>query len=202
MSGTHRDFCFIVIMMLIIIFFLLLYSLSEIPECHVLLAMRIDVIHQVLAIALHPAYDCTTAIVSVTMILNLTQSPEAHTYIVQKEIVEKMLEICEKKQKIVSECASQSQQGDSIAVSTLKYVTTSIPAPFSVSFLSYACTQCHYDTHAPNIIESMRLIWVSVNIILFEYNDTINFTVATSSARFNYNHLLNLPLFSLLLPVE
>ena len=93
------------------------------------LAMKTDVIDQTLAIAVHPTYDCNTAIVSMIMILNLTQSPEAHIYIARKEVVEKMLEICEQKQKLVTEHGSQSQQGtkeDPMAVTALKYVT--IPA--------------------------------------------------------------------------
>ena len=100
-----------------------IYSLSELPECQVPLAMRTDVIEQILAMALHPAYDCHTAILSMGMIQSLTQSPEAHVYIARKEIVKNMLQICELKQKIVSEQLSQSWQGekqDSMEVNVLK----------------------------------------------------------------------------------
>ena len=88
------------------------------------LAKRTDVIDQILAMALHPAYDCQTARVSANMIQCLTQSPEAHAYIARKEVVESMLEICEQKQKIVSDQkSSQSQQRkkeDSMVVKALK----------------------------------------------------------------------------------
>ena len=96
------------------------HSLSEIPECQVPLAMRTDVIDQILAIALHPAYECETAKTSVEVILNLTESPETHTYITRREIVEKMLEICEQRHKMINQ---QSQQGDRGMVNVLKYVT-------------------------------------------------------------------------------
>ena len=98
-------------------------SLSELPECQVPLAMRTDAIDQILAMAVHPAYDCKTAIVSVAMIQCLTQSPEAHVYIARKEVVKNMLEMCELKQKIVSEQLSQSRQGekeDTMEVNALK----------------------------------------------------------------------------------
>ena len=73
------------------------YSIADLPECQVPLSMRTDVIDQVLAMALHPLSDCQTAKVSVDVILNLTESPETHIYIVRKEVVESMLEICEQK---------------------------------------------------------------------------------------------------------
>lgn len=99
------------------------YSLSELPECQLPLAMRTDAIDQILAMALHPAYDCHTAIVSVNMIQCLTHSPDTHVYIARKEAFENMLEMCELKQKILSEQLLQSQQGekeDPIAVNALK----------------------------------------------------------------------------------
>ena len=74
------------------------------------LAMRMDVINQILDIALHPAYDCYTAKLSMDTILHLTQSPESHTYIVREEIVEKMLEICEQRHKMVYHQSSQTWQ--------------------------------------------------------------------------------------------
>ena len=89
------------------------------------LTMRTDVIDQILAICVHPAYDCYKAKVSVEVILNLTQSPETHAYIVGREVVQKMLDICEQKQKIVSKQSSHTQQGkkDLMTVNLLKYVT-------------------------------------------------------------------------------
>ena len=79
------------------------HSLSELPECRVPIAKRTDVIDQTLAMAVHPAYDCKVAIVSVTTILCLAQSPESHVYSTRKEVVENMLEAREQKQKIVSD---------------------------------------------------------------------------------------------------
>ena len=94
------------------------------------LAMKSDVMDQTLAIALNPAYDCKMAYVSASIFLNLTQSPEAHAYIVKREIIEKLLEMCELKHKMVSEQSSQSRQGekdDPIAVIALKYVPLFFP---------------------------------------------------------------------------
>ena len=99
--------------------FLLFYSLSELPGCHVPLAMKKDVINQTLAIALHPTYDCNTAIVAVTMFLNLTQSPEAHVHLAKKETVERMLEICEQKQKMSTQ---QGTKEDPMAINALRYI--------------------------------------------------------------------------------
>ena len=92
--------------------------------------MRKDIIDQMLAIALHPVYDCRTARMSVEMIFSLTQSPETHIYIIWKEVVEKMLEICELRHKMVIQQSSQSQQRkkeDLMKVNILKYVT--VPSP-------------------------------------------------------------------------
>ena len=87
--------------------------------------MRTDVIDQTLAIAMHPAYDCKTAIVSASMILCLAQSPGAHAYIARKEVIENMLQMCELKQKTVSDQqSSKSYQGEKevpMAVNALKY---------------------------------------------------------------------------------
>ena len=96
--------------------------------------MRTDVIDQVLAMALHPAYDFETAEYSVYVITNLIQSPEAHTYIVRKKFVENILEILYKqKQKVISEQSLQSHQykkEDPMMINVLKYVI--VPPPFSV----------------------------------------------------------------------
>ena len=83
------------------------------------LAKRTDIIDQVVAIALHPVYDCSTAVVSMEIFLNLTLSPEAHTYIVRKEVLENMFEICEQRHKALNE---QSSQEDLMVVNVLKYV--------------------------------------------------------------------------------
>lgn len=87
--------------------------------------MKTDVIDQVLVIALHPAYDCDIAKVSVELILNLTQSPETHAYIIRREVVETLLEICEKRHKMVDLQSSQSRQKkkeDPVMVNVLRYV--------------------------------------------------------------------------------
>ena len=74
---------------------------------------------------MHPAYDIETAKMSVSVIINITQSPETHAYIVRKEVMEKMLEICEQKEKVANE-KSLHQQGENedglMAVKVLKYV--------------------------------------------------------------------------------
>ena len=101
------------------------YSLSELPECQVPLAMRTDVIDQTLAVGLHPTDDYMAAITSVTVILSLAQSPETHVYIVREEIIRKMFEICEQKHERLKKQASVSRQGkkeDPMAVNALKYV--------------------------------------------------------------------------------
>ena len=96
---------------------LLLCSLSDLPECQVPIATRADVVDQTLAVALHPLCECDTAMVSVNMIQNLTQSSETHVSIVRKEVVEKMLEI----QKMFDEqLSAQSSSEDRVGVSVLK----------------------------------------------------------------------------------
>ena len=99
--------------------------------------MRTDVIDQILAMALHPAYDIETAKMSVSVIINITQSPETHTYIVRKEVMEKMLEICEQKEKAANEKLLH-QQGENedglMAVKVLKYVFAALSVS---SFLSH-----------------------------------------------------------------
>ena len=104
------------------------FSLSELPECQVALAKRTDVVDQILAMALHPAYaDCKTAIESVETILNLTQSPETHTYIVRREVLEKLLEIC-----MLKQIDPVTQMEDAVTVNTLKYVTYFFSLPYII----------------------------------------------------------------------
>ena len=98
------------------------YSLTELPECQVPLAMKTDVINQALAIGLHPAYDWYTARVSVELLLNLAQSPETHTYIVRKEVVESMFEICKQRHKMINRQSSLSHRRKKGVVNVLKYV--------------------------------------------------------------------------------
>ena len=89
------------------------------------LAVRRDVIDQILAIATHPAYDCYTAKVSVEMITNLAHSPETHPYIVTREIAEKLLEVYDQRQKMVIQQSTLSQQRkkeDLTIIKVLKYV--------------------------------------------------------------------------------
>lgn len=99
--------------------------------------MRADVVDQTLAIAMHPAYDCKTAIVSASMILCLTQSPGVHAYIAQKEVIENMLKMCELKQKMISEQQSsksfRGEKEDTMAVNALKYNNNPSPLLFFYS---------------------------------------------------------------------
>ena len=114
--------------------------------------MRTDVIDQTLAMALHPAYDCETAKFSVETILNLSQSPKTHPYIVSREVVEKMLEICEQRHKMLSPQASLFQQEKKMEVTVLKYVAVpSLPCfftGFSVLFSIHCHTHAHWHAHA------------------------------------------------------
>ena len=70
-------------------------------------------IDQTMGIALHPSYDCKTAIVSASLILCITQTPEAHPYLAKSEIVESMLEMCDLKHEMVIERETRSTQGES-----------------------------------------------------------------------------------------
>ena len=88
------------------------------------LAKSTDIIDQTLAMAPHPNCDLS---VPMTMIVNLSQAPEAHSCIARRDVVEKMLEMCEQKEKITNEQSSQSQQEkkeDPMKVNLLKYVIT------------------------------------------------------------------------------
>ena len=98
------------------------YSLSELPECQLPLASRRDVIAQTLSIALHPVYDCKTAIVSASLILCLTQSPEAHFHVVRKEVVEDMMAMCALKRKMVMEQSPspQAEKEDPMSINALE----------------------------------------------------------------------------------
>ena len=89
------------------------------------LAIRPGAIDQALAIAMHPAYDCETARVSVRIIVNLAHSPETHSYIVTREIAEKLFEVCDQRQKMIIQQSTLSQQRkkeDPMIVNVLKYV--------------------------------------------------------------------------------
>ena len=91
--------------------------------------MRTDVIDQILAIPMHPAYSCYTAKVSVQMIVGLTQSPETHQYIATRETAEKLLEICDQRQKMViqqSTLFQQRKKEDLMIVNVLKYVVVKV----------------------------------------------------------------------------
>ena len=83
------------------------------------LAMKTDIIDQILAMALHPAYDCYTAKVSVDVLLNLTQCPLTHAYIVRREVVENMLEICGQSPQ------SEQERKDNAVI--LRYMCMSLP---------------------------------------------------------------------------
>ena len=138
MSGSHSkcDCTTIDVMMFsktLYSYYCFSYSLSELPECQVPLARRTYFIDQVLAIALHPAYDYENAEMSLYVILNLVQSPEAHTFIVRREVMEKMLEICEQRHKMVNQQTQHGKKENVMVISVLRYVA---PLPFS-AFLSF-----------------------------------------------------------------
>lgn len=104
--------------------------------------MKADVIEQILAIALHPAYDCYTAKVSVETILNLTQHPESHAHIVRKEFIDTMLEMSEQRYKMISQQSAQTlnlqgRKEDPMVINALKYIPVpSILSPFPL----HTCT--------------------------------------------------------------
>jgi hypothetical protein len=109
------------------------------------LAVRTGVIDQTLAMALHPVYDCSTAKFCVETILNLTQSPETHPYITRREVVEKMLEICEQRHKTLDQLSplfQQTKKTDPMEINVLKYVAApSLPSsPQSLTHIQYAFT--------------------------------------------------------------
>ena len=114
--------------------------------------MRADVIEQALAIAMHPDSDCDTAIVSASMILGISQSPETHVYIIRKEVMEKMFEMCELKCKTISEQSHQRKKEDPMAATALKYVTTFYvpfyPLLYSLCNLYLLHTTCSPYTHS------------------------------------------------------
>ena len=95
---------------------IIIHSLSELPECQVSIAARADIIDQALAVALHPLCECRTAMISVNVILNLTQCPEVHGSIIRKEIVEKMLEI----QKVFFKRSARTPSEERMEISVLK----------------------------------------------------------------------------------
>jgi NifU-like protein involved in Fe-S cluster formation len=88
------------------------------------LAKRADVIDQVLEMALHPGYGCMIPLMSASIMIGLTQSPEAHAFITWKDVAEKMIEICKLRYRMVSDerQSSESQQGkeDPMVVNDLK----------------------------------------------------------------------------------
>ena len=112
--------------------------------------------------ALHPAYDCEMAKFSVETILNLSQSPKTHPYIVSREVVEKMLEICEQRHKMLSQQASLFQQEKKMEVTVLKYVAVpSLPCFFTgfspVLFFPFTVTHMHTGTHTHILTQTQVL---------------------------------------------
>ena len=135
------------------------YSLTELPECQVPLAMRPLLIDQILEMAMHSSYDSEAAQVPMGVLINVTQSPKAHRFIIREGVVKKMLQVCELKQTIIGEQQlSQSQQGgeDPVAITVLKYVITIssslflyhiISSPQATPFTHCLCTHTHTHTH-------------------------------------------------------
>ena len=67
------------------------------------LAMRTDIIDQILAIGCCSNDDFTVTLVSVNMIMCLAQSPGAHTYLIRTNVIEDLLKICASREKVTSE---------------------------------------------------------------------------------------------------
>ena len=79
------------------------YSLSELPECQVPIAMRTDIIDQILGIACCSKDDFTVTLVSANMIMCLAQSPGTHPYLVRTKVIEDLLKICALREKATCE---------------------------------------------------------------------------------------------------
>ena len=67
------------------------------------LAMRTDVIDQILAMACCSHYKLITPLVSVNMIMCLAQSPGAHPYLVRTEVIEDLLKMHTLREKLNNE---------------------------------------------------------------------------------------------------
>ena len=67
------------------------------------LAMRTDVIDQILAMACCSDYKVLVTIVSVNMIMCLAQCPTTHPYLVRSEVIEDLLKVCTLRQKLDNE---------------------------------------------------------------------------------------------------
>ena len=117
------------------------YSLSELPDCQVPLAMKPLVIDRILEMSMHPSCNCEEAQEQMAILVYLTQSPKAHRFIVRRDVVKNMLEVCELKQKMVcSELqSSQPQQAkeDPMEINALKYVIVAISLVSTVTIIIY-----------------------------------------------------------------
>ena len=67
------------------------------------LAMRTDIIDQILGIASCSNDDFTVTLVSANMIMCLAQSTGAHPYLIRTKIIEDLLKICALREKVTSE---------------------------------------------------------------------------------------------------
>ena len=95
------------------------YSLSELPECQVPLAMRTDIVDQTLKLACCPEYDIMTPLVSVNMIMSLANSPGAHSSLVRTEVIEDLLLIRSLREKLNDE-QPPAKKEDPAAFKTLQ----------------------------------------------------------------------------------
>ena len=104
-----------------------IYSLTELPDCQVPLAMKPLVIDQILAMAMDPSYDCEAAQLPIAILFNVTESPGAHRFIVRKGVVKNMLEVCRLKQEMFNEQqlsdSLQAQRRKKNHLTALKYET-------------------------------------------------------------------------------
>ena len=95
------------------------YSLSELPECQMPIAMKTDVIDQILAIACCSDYEIIVSVVSVNMIMCLAQSPGAHPYLIRTKVIEDLLKICALREKLNNKLPPEEKE-DSAAFKVLK----------------------------------------------------------------------------------
>ena len=89
-------------LLFVIQFYLLLYSISDLPENGIYLAQKQDVIEQVLrVIGATIGYSDHIARNALIVLLNMAQCKEAQQYLLQEDIIEKVLNSVSKR-KVMS----------------------------------------------------------------------------------------------------
>ena len=71
-----------------------LHSLSEVPECHLPIAQRADVLRQALDMSTSYLYTCKTSVVAVSVFICIAQSYDTHKYVATPGILERLIACC------------------------------------------------------------------------------------------------------------